>query len=85
MVPGIANLIRLLRVAETPKEAAPIWDALKAQGFDPPPAGVQAYGPSFPEFAPITHNVAPLTTPVSGDSHRIAITEGSDSSDKGSS
>jgi transcriptional regulator with XRE-family HTH domain len=42
-VPGLKNLLALLRFAETAKERAPIVDALKAEGIDEVIANLPAY------------------------------------------
>jgi len=61
-VPEIKNLLRLLRLAETPEETAAILQALKAQGIDDLLANVQPYLTSSPgkAFTTPPNSIAPV-------------------------
>jgi hypothetical protein len=85
MVPQVGNLLRLLAIAGTSEEAAPVLEALKAQGFDQSLTAGQPGIAFFPQPAiPATnHRVAPPTVPVSAGVNRIAMPVTEVSADKG--
>jgi hypothetical protein len=62
LVPSIENLLRLLKLAETPQERTPIVDALKARGIDELLADLQPYlsaiGGDLPSSS--TDRIAPV-------------------------